>query len=230
MNEISSQLKFNKSIHLAIRPDAVVDLTAIRIGKQRLARKKKENVSTLKTAILACREQATPATSDLAAVPDRGDDRKDSEPVIQEYLPFPPNAELDDLSYVALKELSRLQARGKDQPPEKQYKYKKFVVGFREVDRALRRGELKGVIIATNLEVVPELHSMVSALREECETREIPLLFALSRRRLGKAVGKSMKQSLVGIVNLEGVHQVWKQIISIVDSLRSDSIDKDPMF
>jgi selenocysteine insertion sequence-binding protein 2 len=225
MNEFPSKLKFNKSIHLAIRQDVEVDLTALRVGKLRVARKKKNNVSNLKAAIYAYRGQ-TSTLSDTEAAPTL-DSGTESKLAIPEYIGYPSNTELDDLSYVALKELARLQSRGNDQPPEKRYKYKRFVVGFREVERALRRGELKGVIIATNLEVVPELHSMVSALRDECTERQVPVIFSLTRRRLGKAVGKSMKQSLVGIVSLEGVHQVWKQIISIPASLCPDSFGKE---
>lgn len=225
MYEIPSQLKFNKSIHLAVRKDPEIDLTALRVGKLRVARKKKNHVSTLKEAIYACRGQ-TSTLSDIEAAPtfDSGNVTKHAMP---EYIGYSPNTELDDLSYVALKELARLQSRGNDQPPEKRYKYKRFVVGFREVERSLRRDELKGVIIATNLEVVPELLSMVSALRDECTERQVPLIFSLTRRRLGKAVGKSMKQSLVGIVSLEGVHQVWKQIISTLDSLCPNSFGKE---
>ena len=221
MNE--GQLKFNKATaHIRLRPDSETDLTAIRIGKQRFARKKETKPSVLKSAIVEFRSHRNGSeTHDL----NQNRSEHSSSPVIDQsqeassYLPYPASDELDEILFGVLKELSRLQARGKDQPPEKKYKYKKFVVGFREVDRALRRSELKGVIVATNLEEAPELGDLISALSRDCLEKEVPLLFSLTRRRMGKALGKSMKQSLVGIVNLDGVYQPWRQALSLVETL-----------
>ncbi len=149
------------------------------------------------------------------------------------YLPYGPSDDLDNMTFGVLKELCRLQAKGKDQPVEKRYKYKKYVLGFREVQRCLKRRELKGIIVATNLDSVDELVSSLQGLEGECTALEVPLIYSLTRRRMGKAVGRSMKQSLVGIVNLEGVHQPWKQILSLVDSIppisgSGPSIPNDP--
>jgi selenocysteine insertion sequence-binding protein 2 len=222
MNE--SQLKFNKSTaHIHIRADKEIDLTAVRIGKQRLARKKDSKPSALKSAIVEFRNHnsaPTVAESEDIVTEETVPDAGVGGPSSGSYLPYPPSPELDELLMGVLKELCRLQARGKDQPPEKKYKYKKFVVGFREVQRALSRGELKGVVVATNLEDAPELEGLITNLSRDCAAREVPLLFALTRRKMGKALGKSMKQSLVGIVNLDGVHQPWKQALASTETTR----------
>ena len=218
-------LKLNKTVSLAVREDPSIDLTSIRVGKQRIARKNDGKLSALKTAILQSRnetvalapERRAPEACESNGSP--SETRKALNIPSNGYLPYDPVQAVDDLTYEVLRELSRLQAKGKDQPPEKRYKYKKFVVGFREVERALKRSELKGVVIATNLEEVDELTNMITSFRDDCAQREVPLVFALSRRRMGKALGKSMKQSLVGIWNLDGVHQSWKQILALVEPL-----------
>ena len=221
------KLTMNKAVNLALRSDPEIDLTAIRVGKIRVARVKTKKISVLKAAI-----NETRGASDSA--PPRLDERADlSSDELNKSIHIIPNevgsyieyssSELDDIIFGILKELARLQSKGKDQPPEKRYKYKKFLVGFREVERALNRGELKGIVVSTNLEPVDELLKMMTQLKLDCEAKEVPLVFALSRRRMGKALGKSMKQSLVGIVNLDGVHQPWKQALSLVDSLKLDS-------
>lgn len=214
-------LKLNKATaHIPIRADDSIDITAIRIGKQRIARKKDAKLSDLKQAILHSRVVITPEQAILESGVDAAREKNFSP-----YMDYPASEELDELAFSTLKELARLQAKGKDQPLEKQYKYKKYIVGFREVERAIRRAELKGVVVATNLEVVDQLECMVGKLYEECKKMEIPLVFALNRRKIGNALGKSMKQSLVGILSLDGVHQDWKRMLSLTDSLRNAITD-----
>lgn len=192
-------LVINKATaHIPIRADAEIDITAIRIGKQRIARKDKQKLSALKKAIVEHREEPAPQQAVGPVEPEM----------------FEPS-ETDELCFKILKELSRLQQKGLTQPAEKRYRYKKFVVGFREVERALFRNELKGVILAVNLEEADELHRLVAELEATCKEKEIPFIHCLTRRRLGKALGKSMKQSVVGIFNLDGVHQDWKSLQSI---------------
>jgi ribosomal protein L7Ae-like RNA K-turn-binding protein len=218
----------NKSVTLTLRPDADIDVTAIRVGKHRIARKKTSKLSSLKSAIIDGRsreesneKRANGEVRDSDIVPSEAEYKADNERE-SAYVDHPVSEELDGLTFGVLKELSRLQAKGKDQPVAKQYKYKKFVAGFREVERALKRKDLKGIIVSTNLELVPEMEECLQALRDEAAVQEVPLFFSLNRRKMGKALGKSMKQSLVGIWSLEGVHQPWKQVLNLVDSLRSE--------
>jgi len=214
-------LKLNKATsHIAFRPDNSIDLTAIRIGKQRVARKRDERLSDLKQAIIKGRELYEGVQNQESTAGEPTELHRGLNP---NYMDHCVSIELDEIAFVLLKELGRLQAKGKDQPAEKQYKYKKFIVGFREVERALRRDELRGVIVATNLEEVDQLDCMVTKLHFDCKVKQVPLHFALNRRRIGKALGKSMKQSLVGILNLDGVHQEWKRMLSISESLRNTS-------
>jgi ribosomal protein L7Ae-like RNA K-turn-binding protein len=217
------KLAMNKSVSIALREDVIVDLTALRVGKSRIARNKSRKLSALKVAILDSRNNHTQVKEDHIeddplSIQNRIEDAVQGV-ITESYMDYRACPELDEIVFNILKELARLQSKAKEHPPEKRYRFKKFVVGFREVQRALKRSELKGIIISTNLEPVDELIDMISQIKIECQSHEIPLIFSLSRRRMGKAVGKSMKQSLVGITNLDGVHQPWKQVVSLVESL-----------
>ena len=210
-------LVINKATaHIPIRADAEIDITAIRIGKQRIARNNKHKLSELKKAIIEHRTEAIAASE---CAPQQTPAEYQELPLSCLDLPVESldtgKSEKDELCFKILKELSRLQQKGLSQPAEKRYKYKKFVVGFREVERALARNELKGIIVAVNIEEAEDLLQLVDGIRTSCIEKEIPFLRGLTRRRMGKALGKSMKQSLVGIVNLDGVHQDWKALQSL---------------
>jgi len=225
----STKLTINKTTaNVPIRVEDGVDLTAIRIGKQRVARNKKTKVSDLKTAILLHRDQTKSAeTASPPQVVETQDlDQSDLKQIVPAFIDQSQSTELDEIVFASLKELTRLQAKGKDQAPEKRYKYKKFVVGIREVDRAVNRTEAKGVIVAFNLEWgIDALDKQIMDLRKACIEEEIPFFFALNKRKLGKALDKSMKQSIVGIVNLDGIHQQWRKILELVEDLRNNIPD-----
>ncbi|EER12930.1 hypothetical protein Pmar_PMAR000666 [Perkinsus marinus ATCC 50983] len=48
----------------------------------------------------------------------------------------------------------------------------------------------------------------------------VPVVFALSKNRLGKACGKPVRQCAVGLLSVEGAERKWKQIIEMTEMLR----------
>ncbi|CAK0869641.1 unnamed protein product [Prorocentrum cordatum] len=56
--------------------------------------------------------------------------------------------------------------------------------------------------------------------RAAATENEVPVIFALSRNRMGKALGKNVRLSIVCVVNTEGVHPEFKQVLKLVDDLR----------
>ena len=47
------------------------------------------------------------------------------------------------------------------------------------------------------------------------------LLFCVFRKRLGKALGKSIRVSVVGIQSLDGAHEIWKQVETKASELKA---------
>merc|ERR1711934_1074642 len=44
--------------------------------------------------------------------------------------------------------------------------------------------------------------------------------FALSRNRMGKALGKNIRMSIVCLLSAEGVHQTFKEVLKLTEDLR----------
>merc|ERR550532_3384564 len=94
---------------------------------------------------------------------------------------------------------------------------------MREAGRAVARNKAKCIILAPNLEVSTAeggLDDTVEDLIETAREAEVPVIFALSRNRIGKALGKNIRLSIVAVLSAEGVHQQFKEVLRITDDLR----------
>eukprot|EP00416_Gambierdiscus_australes_P016919 CAMPEP_0171061596 /NCGR_PEP_ID=MMETSP0766_2-20121228/4539_1 /TAXON_ID=439317 /ORGANISM="Gambierdiscus australes, Strain CAWD 149" /LENGTH=374 /DNA_ID=CAMNT_0011517299 /DNA_START=143 /DNA_END=1267 /DNA_ORIENTATION=- len=131
--------------------------------------------------------------------------------------------ELDEKVKLMLNELARFQERAKERDPLKYAKLKRFCVGMREAKRSVARNKAKCLILAPNLEVSTAeggLDETVEDLIEVAREAEVPVVFALSRNRIGKALGKNIRLSIVAVLSAEGVHQQFKEVLRITDDLR----------
>lgn len=131
--------------------------------------------------------------------------------------------ELDEKVKTMLGELVRFQERAKERDPLKFAKQKRFCVGMREARRAVARNKCKCLILAPNLEVSTAeggLDETVEDLIEAAREAEVPVVFALSRNRMGKALGKNIRLSIVAVLSAEGAHQQLKEVLKITDDLR----------
>jgi len=131
--------------------------------------------------------------------------------------------ELDEKVKYVLSELVRFQDRAKEQNTMKFAKLKRFCVGLREAKRAINRKKCKGLVVAPNLEVSTAeggLDDTVEDLIELARENEVPVIFALSRNRIGKAMGKSIRLSIVALHSVDGVHQQFKEVVKLADELR----------
>ena len=45
----------------------------------------------------------------------------------------------------------------------------------------------------------------------------MPVIFALSRNRIGKAMGKSIRLSIVALHSVDGVHQQFTEVLKLAD-------------
>ena len=75
------------------------------------------------------------------------------------------------------------------------------------MERAARRKELKCVIMAPNVEDIQSrggLNEYQISISTYCKENNIPLLICLTRTSLGKAMGKKMPLSVVGVLDYSG--------------------------
>jgi len=141
--------------------------------------------------------------------------------VIREYVQQVIDPDLNEASVALLQDLTRFQQRLKEVDPHKAAMKKRYFCGLREVLKAARRGKLKAVLIATNIDKIEAeggLDDQVQAVVDAARTSSIPVVFALNRNKLGKAIGTSHKISCVGIINYDGAHVHFKNMLKLQET------------
>lgn len=109
-----------------------------------------------------------------------------------------------------LGELMRLQERSKDDKNARARR--RLVMGLREVARGIRAHKVKMVVMANNLDEYGAIDSKLQEILDMATADELPILYELNKRKLGKALGKSIKVAVVGIQNADGAHDQFKKL------------------
>ena len=91
--------------------------------------------------------------------------------------------------------LMKLQQRSKDDPNARSRR--RLVMGLREVARGIRAGKVKMVILAYNMDEYSALDEKLQEILDLSKEAELPVFYNLNKRKLGKAVGKSIKVRMV---------------------------------
>ena len=120
------------------------------------------------------------------------------------------NDQVVPLLFEMLGELMRLQIRNKEDKNARARR--RLVLGFREVARGIRAHKIKMVIMANNLDEYGAIDSKVQDILDRAKEEDVPVLFDLNKRKLGKALGKSIKVGIVGIQNADGAHEPFKKL------------------
>lgn len=101
----------------------------------------------------------------------------------------------------------------------KQHKLtKRYIVGLRAVYKKVRTGDVKMVIVATDLEKVEEEHGIDEFLVEliqTCKKMKVPLVYCMSKKKLG-CLARDPKQraSAIGIQNFQGANETYNELIA----------------
>ncbi|XP_019731729.1 selenocysteine insertion sequence-binding protein 2 isoform X3 [Hippocampus comes] len=141
----------------------------------------------------------------------------------REYCSQMLSKDVDRCASSLLKELVRFQDRLYQKDPMKARMKRRVVMGLREVLKHLKLHKVKCVIISPNCERVQSKGGLDEALHkiiETCRQQEVPFVFALSRRALGRCVNKMVPVSLVGIFNYDGAQDYYHQMIELSSEAR----------
>jgi len=100
---------------------------------------------------------------------------------------------------------------------------RRYCVGIREVGRALKEESvrsLKCVLVAPDVEqggrtVRGSLDEKLAALLQNCKDQGIPVVYGLSRVRLGQAIKKSVTISVMGILDVRGMQQPFDKMLAL---------------
>ncbi|XP_061102488.1 selenocysteine insertion sequence-binding protein 2-like isoform X2 [Conger conger] len=133
------------------------------------------------------------------------------------------NKEIDESVTLLLQELVRFQERVYQKDPSKAKAKRRLVMGLREVTKHMKLLKIKCVIISPNCEKIQSkggldeaLYNVIAMAREQ----EIPFVFALGRKALGRCVNKLVPVSVVGIFSFSGAEGLFNRLVSLTEEAR----------
>ena len=92
-------------------------------------------------------------------------------------------------------------------------------MGLREVARGIRAHKVKMVIMANNLDQYGAIDSKLQEILDLAREENLPVIFELNKRKLGKALGKNIKVSVVGVQSADGAYVQFKQLKKLTGHL-----------
>lgn len=129
---------------------------------------------------------------------------------------------LDEMVTTLLQELKRFQDRAKQTDPIKAKTKKRFVMGLREVTKLTKLGKMQVIVVAPDLQKSQAeggIDDVLSQIFAEATERKIPVVCALTRKRLGRTLNKPVGLGVVGIVSVDGANELAKDVIAKTEEL-----------
>jgi len=114
-----------------------------------------------------------------------------------------------------LGELMRLQKRAAEDKNAKARR--RLVMGLREVARGIRAHKVKLVVMANNLDEYGVIDEKIQEIIDLAREENVPIFYEFNKRKLGKAIGKSIKIGVIGIQNADGAYQQFKKLLSLAN-------------
>ncbi|XP_010597967.2 selenocysteine insertion sequence-binding protein 2-like isoform X2 [Loxodonta africana] len=131
--------------------------------------------------------------------------------------------EIDECVTLLLQDLVSFQERIYQKDPVRAKARRRLVMGLREVTKHMKLNKIKCVIISPNCEKIQSkggldeaLYNVIAMAREQ----EIPFVFALGRKALGRCVNKLVPVSVVGIFNYFGAESLFNKLVELTEEAR----------
>jgi len=207
----------------------------VRRGKERETPKKRK-ITKLKQVILLEREQVKEQNSSTSSI--EKEEPTESQEQTEKKLLQPPSycqqIITDSLNTKVTELLKKLRKFEEKQKANLEGKYgpslqenlpqlyakRRMICGLREVGRAVEKKKVKCIIIAADIEQIDSgggLNEMICNIIKMCNSFAIPVVYALCKSKIGKAIGKHVKVSCLGVVNMESTEDIFKQILQQVN-------------
>jgi selenocysteine insertion sequence-binding protein 2 len=108
--------------------------------------------------------------------------------------------ELDYIVVELFQKLTKFQTKLKQTQPLKYKSKKRYVVGLREVERAIKSNRLRAIFISPNIDKIISPggldETIIEILNYAYENR-VGVVFCLNTRKMGKSIGKNIKISII---------------------------------
>jgi len=93
-------------------------------------------------------------------------------------------------------------------------KSRRYAVGFREVSRLITQQAVQCLVVAPDVERTGgALEDKISQIVAQCEGQNVPVVYALSRRQLGRAIMKNVTVSVLAIEDVRGAQDSFKRML-----------------
>lgn len=89
-----------------------------------------------------------------------------------------------------------------------------------QVTNTVKSGRARLILLAPNSEESTFVDAKIENLIAEARRSEIPIVYSLNRRPLGRAVLCSMKQVVVAVTNPDGAYPEFKKIIQFLEDYK----------
>lgn len=99
---------------------------------------------------------------------------------------------------------------------------KRVVLGVREVQRSVQRRKSLCLIVTYNIERTAPLNQATTELIHSARQQAIPVVFALKKADLAKAIGKRMHMAFASIVNVDGAHEAFRAMLQLAQTMRDE--------
>lgn len=96
--------------------------------------------------------------------------------------------------------------------------HRRFVIGLKEVARRTKQNKVECLIVAPDIEEDNNKGGLDDRMRELLALayqNNTPVIFALSRARLGKALGKSLHISVLGVLDARGAQDLLRESVGL---------------
>ncbi|WIA32847.1 hypothetical protein OEZ86_006024 [Tetradesmus obliquus] len=123
-----------------------------------------------------------------------------------------------------LTSIKGFQDRAMAKNPAKANMRRWYVCGLREVRKAIKSGKARAVLLAPNIEQIEAeggLNDSVDDIIASCGAASVPVVFALSRKKMGEVYGFRKRMSAIALLEVGGVQEVFDQVLSLAAEGRS---------
>ncbi|CAI8050740.1 Selenocysteine insertion sequence-binding protein 2-like [Geodia barretti] len=138
----------------------------------------------------------------------------------REYCSHMVTDEVNRAAEALLLDLVRFQDRAYLKDPIKARSKRRYVCGLREVYKHLEVGKLKCVIVPPNLDHIQStggIDERISAILSLCQSKQVPVVYAMSRRKLAIVLKKKFKIGCVGIFSYDGAEGHYRKLRKLVE-------------
>lgn len=91
-----------------------------------------------------------------------------------------------------------------------------MVTGFSEVGKHLTRGTVRLLVIAQHLDV--SIQSKVSEIASIAKDNHIPIVYALTRKKIGQIYHPRKRMSIVAVLDIQHLESTFSAVIQMAQS------------